>query len=175
MIGIHQLIVRIIVIGTVYRLIGSEAACKTVAVVVLIVERYHGLGRETLGEPVHLIVNDEVGLIDSVVTLIVTTIRQATYDVILILRITTPQCLSGLTIWNLIGNRIDPTWLMIQLIVNLSLRSIRATTFLKTSTEVHREGDILRQEEVGIGTESITVIAHAGRVSIRVGTQVLEQ
>ena len=64
---------------------------------------------------------------------------------------------------------------MIQLIVNLSLRSIRATTFLETSTEVHREGDILRQEEVGISTESITVIAHAGRVAIRVGTQVLEQ
>ena len=121
MIGIHQLIVRIIIVGAICRLISCEATCEAVAVVVLIVERYHGLGRETLGEPVHLIVNDEVGLIDSVVTLIVTTIRQATYDVILILCITTPQCLGGLTIWNLIRYRVNPAWFVVQLIECLTI------------------------------------------------------
>ena len=53
-----------------------------------------------------------------------------------------------------------------------SFCSLGASAFLKACTEVYWESQIFRQEEISIGTESVTAEVQAWFVSIRIVTQV---
>ena len=189
--SVNQLSIRVVLIIRIYnievacatiQLVGSKACSKLAIVISIVVEADHRTCRKTWSQPIHLVIGDEVGLIDGVGGTIETCLSQTSHRVVLVLRRTCIEvAYSTIIISQPIRNWEQPSWCMVQVVECLRVRAIesliavRTLALLETSTEVDRHGQVLGQEEVQVGTETDTVVTLVRLVAILVLTEVLEQ
>ena len=162
-----ELIVRGVQIRivSVVQFVSGKFLCVVVAVQVFVVERKHTFHTQSFGQPVHVIVNDEVGFVDGVYRTVVTAFGKCCNDIVLVLRTTSVKAAGAFTAFHFISYGEYPSRCMVQFVecfaVVTAFIGIGSSAFFKASTEVYGERKIFGQEEVGIGTESIAAVAGA--------------
>ena len=162
-------------------LVGGKGSRELTVVVGIVVERHHGACRQARGNPVHLVVGDEVGLADGVGGAVETGLGQPCHGVVLILRVAGIELLHGVAVIYLIADGEQPARRVVQSVEYLRVAAVEAlvgvgtATVLETGAEVDAEREVLDQVEVEVGTESDTVVRLVRLVAVLVFREVLEQ